>query len=170
MKIPGLGSVTVDVDYDGYRSLPLVVPVLGNASCQLVVLGYDGEERQDDFHAAIGAFLALDESVLRAAAVPVFEYYLDVRNGAGADELVSITDPDAVWDHVRPGNDVVVQRDGRVYISVECECAWELEHGLQIVFREGRSVTKVGPFDGHLTNASAFARDDLEDVVYHRVG
>ncbi|WP_424556342.1 DUF6985 domain-containing protein [Streptacidiphilus pinicola] len=40
---------------------------------------------------------------------------------------------------------------------LECECAWEPEHGLQIVFRRGCSVSKVGPFDSHLTNVSAFA-------------
>jgi hypothetical protein len=56
-----------------------------------------------------------------------------------------------------------------VYVSVGCECDWEVEHGLQIVFRDGATVTKVGPFDGHLTNASAHARDDLEGVVYYSV-
>ncbi|MGW1529765.1 DUF6985 domain-containing protein [Streptomyces sp. NPDC002159] len=77
--------------------------------------------------------------------------------------------------YLRPGGEVTVQRedahgDRQVYVSVECECAWEPEHGLQIVFRRGCSVTKVGPFDSHLTNVSAFDRADLADVVYHRFG
>jgi hypothetical protein len=32
------------------------------------------------------------------------------------------------------------------------------------------TVTKVGPLDGHLTNAAAYARDDLEGVIYHGHG
>ena len=56
------------------------------------------------------------------------------------------------------------------YVSVECECDWEPEHGLQIVFRDGRTVTKVGPYNGHLTNNSAYGRQDLDDVVYQRPG
>lgn len=51
-------------------------------------------------------------------------------------------------------------------VDIECKCAWEREHGLNIGFKEGRVVSKVGPYDGHLTNASAFRRDDLHDVVY----
>ena len=56
--------------------------------------------------------------------------------------------------------------DMRVYVSIECECAWEPEHGLQLVLQEGRRVTKIGPYDGHLTNSDAFARPDLEGVIY----
>jgi len=46
--------------------------------------------------------------------------------------------------------------------TIECGCNWEREHGLQIVLREGLSVTKLGPYDGHLTNADS----SLESVVY----
>ncbi|MGC7101877.1 hypothetical protein ACPZ19_45000 [Amycolatopsis lurida] len=36
---------------------------------------------------------------------------------------------------------------------------------LQLVFRDGRDVTKVGPYDGHLTNSAAYADDELDGVV-----
>lgn len=55
---------------------------------------------------------------------------------------------------------------GPVTASAECECSWEPEHGLQLVFRGGRTISKVGPFDGHLTNTSAFGREDLAGIVY----
>lgn len=47
-------------------------------------------------------------------------------------------------------------------------CAWEPEHGLQLVLREGRSITKLGPYDGHLTHSDAFARADFAGIVYVR--
>jgi hypothetical protein len=175
MEIPGLGLVTVD-DFGDYVSLSLPVPVFGDALCRFVVVGYDGDDAKVDFETAINTFLGLDESALRSASAPVFQYYLDVKTEVlGDEDLVSIAGPDEVWSYVRAGGEVTVQRerasgDRQVYVSVECECAWEREHGLQIVFRRGCSVSKIGPFDSHLTNVSAFDRADLADVVYHRSG
>ena len=49
---------------------------------------------------------------------------------------------------------------------IECGCDWEPEHGLELVLEDGARVTKVGPYDGHLTNAAAYADPTLESVVY----
>nr|WP_199551379.1 hypothetical protein [Streptomyces sp. N35] len=113
---------------------------------------------------------------MRAAGGPIFEYYQDIKHAVGDDEddFVSIAGPDDLWQHIQPGGEVWVGRAGPgdegVYVSVECECAWDPEHGLQIVFRGGRSVSKVGQCDGHLTNASAYDDKTLAGVVYHRLG
>lgn len=174
MEIPGLGPVFHTVD-GWYSSDSLPVPVLGDAACRFVVHGYEEDPATDDFDAAITNFLALDEPVLRAAGPAIHEYFRDVESDVGDEEgFPSITAPDDVWKHIRFIGEVAVQRDSwreqRVYVTVECECDWEPEHGLQIVFQDGRAVTKIGPYDGHFTNASAFDRDDLEGVVYHRFG
>jgi len=34
------------------------------------------------------------------------------------------------------------------------------------VFKNGLKVNKIGPYDGHLTNSDANARNDLEDAIY----
>lgn len=174
MEIPGLGPVTVDTQFGNLVSAPLPVPVLGGRLCRFEVVGYDHDEAKEEFGTAVRAFLGLDASALTAASLPVFEYYTDVRNEVGDEGFPSIAGPDDIWSHVSPGAEVTVERDlggnGQVYVSVECECAWEPEHGLQLVFRGGRSVSKVGPFDGHLTNGPTFGGDDLADVVYHRFG
>jgi hypothetical protein len=60
--------------------------------------------------------------------------------------------------------------DRRVYVSLKCECDWEPEHRLQIVSRDGRTVSKVGRYDGHLTNSAAYNTDALDGVEYHRPG
>ncbi|MFB9904292.1 DUF6985 domain-containing protein [Allokutzneria oryzae] len=41
---------------------------------------------------------------------------------------------------------------GNTSPAAMCDC--EIEHGLQIVFRGGRVVTKVGPYGSHNTNAA----------------
>ncbi|HEY2671189.1 MAG TPA: hypothetical protein VGJ07_12560 [Rugosimonospora sp.] len=176
MEIPGLGSVTRDDEFGWYRSAMLPVRALGGAVCQIVVDGFDADPAKDELQAVIGTFLALDESALRAAAPSIFQYYQDTVADLDADEhgYGEIPGPDDVWNHVHIGGQAIIKRnpygDRRVYVSVECECDWEPEHGLQVVFREGRAVSKVGPYDGHLTNAAAYARDDLSDVVYVRSG
>ncbi|MGH3660652.1 MAG: DUF6985 domain-containing protein [Micromonosporaceae bacterium] len=170
MRIPGLGVIEED-DSGEYWSPPVLVPGLRGATCRLLVTGSDADLEKDDFHRAIRNFLAIDESVLQAASSSIFAYYQDVKTWSNRDTQVSIPSPDAVWDHIQIGAEAEVARgdDEHVYVSVECECDWESEHGLQIVFRDGNTVSKVGPFDGHLTNAAAYARPDLEGVVYHRL-
>ena len=173
VQIPGLAPVTEDTDLGWYRSAPISVAVLGGKACQFVVDGYDDDE-QEDFHAAIRTFLVFDRSALDAAAAPIFAYYRDVMDDVladGDDEwYVEINRSQDVFDHVRLGRGPTVSRDPygdrHVYVSVECECDWEPEHGLQIVFRDGATVTKVGPYDGHLTNAAAYNDNRLDGVVY----
>lgn len=38
-----------------------------------------------------------------------------------------------------------------LHVVLGCECAWEPEHGLQLVFRDGRRLTRISQFDGDLT-------------------
>ncbi|MEU5961976.1 hypothetical protein ABZ777_12305 [Micromonospora parva] len=172
MDIPGLGTVFEDLD-GWYRSEPVHVPALGDRVLNVIVNGYDDDPAKEEFHTAIAAFLDVDDSVLKAAAPAIFDYYQDVVSEATDGAVpVTISNPDEVWAHIHPVEAAVERdsfRDQHVYVTVECNCDWEPEHGLQIVLRDGRAVTKVGPYDGHLTNAAAFNRDDLEGVVYHRL-
>jgi hypothetical protein len=177
MQIPGLGPVSEDAEFGWHRSRPIPVPVLGGARCRFVVEGYVDDPAPEDFDAAIGTFLALDQRALTAAALSISAYYKSIMDDVVAsddDWYVEIDGPDDVFDHITFGEEPMVSRDPygdrRVYVSLECECDWEPEHGLQIVFRDGRTVSKVGPYNGHLTNSAAYNDDALDGVVYHRPG
>ena len=172
MEIPGLGTVTKDTQFDWYDSQPLPVPVLGGMLCQVVVEGYYEDLKKDEYHAAIANFLSIRPSVLKEAEPHVFRYFQACKvNWEPEDlEFLAIQSPGDVWRHVQLGSEPMVTRrsygDKAIYISLECGCDWEEEHGLQIVFKNGLRVNKVGPYDGHLTNSDAYADDSLEDVVY----
>jgi hypothetical protein len=146
-----------DVAFEGYRSKAVPVAVLGGAACEFVVQGYDEPEDQEDFHAAIRAFLALGPKVLTDARPAIYAYYLSVRSELGDQLQVEIDGPDDVLEYVDLGNEPEVLRnddgDGRIYVSLECECDWEPENGLQLVFRDGAALTRVGPYDGELTDS-----------------
>jgi hypothetical protein len=110
--------------------------------------------------------------VLKDSEPHIFRYYQDCNRywTPGDEQYLDIASPEGVWRHVELGYEVHVSRrnfrDKGIYISLECNCDWEREHGLQIVFKNGLVVNKIGQYEGHLTNSDAFADDDLEDVVY----
>jgi hypothetical protein len=174
MEIPGLGEVTSCTDIEGsYQSEPLPVPVLGGKICRVIAEEYENDPNKSEFHTAISNFLSIGPEVLRAVEQHIYQYYkdtFDILEPDPEEDFVIIKTPADVWQHIEFGDCPVVSRrpyrDKKVFVSLECECAWEEEHGLQIVFRNGLTVNKIGPFDGHLTNSDAYADDSREDLVY----
>lgn len=172
MEIPGIGKVEKNQSLGWYYSEVMPVKVLGGKQCRIVVADYDEDEHKEDFHVAIANFLAADESVLRDAGPYIFEYYESCKEYIDPDdeEYFEINSVDEIWSHIRLGDDPLFMRrhrgDQGIYVSLECGCDWEEEHGLQIVFRNGLIVNKIGPYDGHLTNSDAYGDDSLEDVIF----
>ena len=140
----------------------------------------DGEftpEQLRAFDAASRAFLAAGPELLDQATEHLWAYYRDTANeydaadreGYGIPVLdeaadiwaeVTITDPPTLT----PGGDPL--EPGEAYVSFEGGVTWEAEHGLQLVFEDGRAVCKVGPYDGHVTNAYAYDDSSLLGTVY----
>jgi hypothetical protein len=170
MEIPGLGEVTKSEDYGLYYSQPLAVPMFGGKQCQIVLEGYDEDERKDEFHIAIANFLSGTPAVLREADDALWRYYKDCEGWWVEEGNPPITSVDVLWQHVRFGSEATVTRrfggDKGIYVSIECGCDWEDEHGLQIVLRNGLKVNKMGGFDSHLSYADAYGDKSMEDVIY----
>jgi hypothetical protein len=170
VDVPGLGPLIQD-SLGRYVSAPIEIAALRGATCRIVFEGLDKEPEQPGLFAVARQFIELDETPLTNALPYILEYYRDTLAEAAltGDPTArhTIAAPDQVWSHVEVGPDarVVRDRDGTPYVDLECECDWDPEHGLNIVFREGSVVTKVGPYDGALTNATA-QRPDLHNVVY----
>ena len=117
---------------------------------------------------AMRAFLALGAADRDKAAPHVFAYCREVLEEIGEHELDGpppVT-PDDVWRLVQPRGIDIVEEDGSVFVMVECDCDWEPEHGLLMVWREGRVIEKVGGYDGHATNVHAYDDESLAHVVY----
>jgi|SRR5215831_16041181 len=172
MEISSLGLITKDDRLDWYRSQPLPVAALGGKICQILLEDYDDDHAKEDIHVAIKNFLSIDQSTLQEAEPYIFQYYLDCNSDLSPEDedYLIIDSPRDVWKHVKFGDEPIVTLrvygDRGVYVSLECNCDWEIEHGLQIVFKNGLKVNKVGAYDGHLTNSDAYDRDDLEDIIY----
>jgi hypothetical protein len=173
IEFPGLGELARDEDFDDWhRSGPVPLRLLEGKPCRFVVKRYEGDANKEEFHAAVANFLSIDSSVLGAASEHLLRYYEDCIQYWEPDDdgYVAISSAADVWRHVRLGDEPHVTRrhyeEKGVYIVLECGCDWEIEHGLQIVFKNGLYINKVGQYDGHLTNADAFAEPRFENVVY----
>ncbi|WP_237228865.1 DUF6985 domain-containing protein [Rubinisphaera sp. JC750] len=168
------GPLTYDPDRDEHSSSPIAIPLLDLDDAVIVIEGYLDDPCPADFRDAIQNFFRCERSTLLRSSDDLFRYYTDVKSLVDDDDIPAITKPEGAWDHIQFGREVCFVRriggDNRIYATIECGCDWEREHGLQIVLRDGHSVCKLGPYDGHLTNADAFADPSLEDVVYREFG
>lgn len=170
MQFPLLGELKPDKQFASWLwSKAIAVPVLGK-DCRFILENYAQDPRPEEFHTAIANFLAAPPAVLRAVESELFEYYKDCEESWLELDHPPIAQAD-IWSHIDLGDAPLVSRrpygDEGIYLSLECGCAWEEEHGLQIVFKNGERVNKLGPYDGHQTNSDAYGDDDLEDVIYH---
>ncbi|HEY8577816.1 MAG TPA: hypothetical protein VIL88_15935 [Devosia sp.] len=140
-------------------------------------LVFDTEEDLDEHKtaAAVEAFLALTAGDRIKDTRHVYAYYKDVHEATDGqdwlDEEMGVpATPEAIWSHVQPGMLGIWHgygEDESVYVFAECNCDWDVEHGLLLVWRDGKVLNKAGEFDGHPTNANAYGDETLRDVVYH---
>ena len=50
-------------------------------------------------------------------------------------------------------NEIIIDWDenGNYYLCISCECDWEKEHGLQLIFENGQILIRASGQDGHFT-------------------
>ncbi|MFL5331375.1 MAG: DUF6985 domain-containing protein [Gemmataceae bacterium] len=164
-SLPLIGKLTQDPDIpEWWTSQPIAVPFFSGTPLPFTImaegtdLGYP-----PDVADAIRQFLSLNVTDRAAASERVFAHYREFAE-AVEDVGVEIDDSAKVWMHVRPTAIYVDRRHRRekdIYVQVACNCDWEIEHGLQLVYRRGAKLTRVSDQDGHLTQADAC--DLLED-------
>lgn len=171
MEFPGVGPIVED-KYGWQVNGNVVVPAFGPEEREIFLEDYEPEDSRREYHRALRNLMRAGPELLTAATADVYRYFCDMNEELepGDPEYLVIERPGDVWQHVQIGTEIVLSRrrgdDPVVYASIECNCDWEPEHGLQLVFRSGLHICKVGAFDGHLTNVDAYADPSLEGVVY----
>jgi hypothetical protein len=86
-------------------------------------------------------------------------------------DLSNLKDPNGIWDFVNPSGIYISRRHRRdmdVYLAISCGCDWEEEHGLQLVFKQGKKLTRISGHDGHITEADAYDIPDEQDELLSR--
>ncbi len=157
---------------DWWNSKEVKIPFFGNE--KLIFIWEFLPEEDKDFinqaDRAVANFLKLDLTYRNSISRLVYKNCMDFLNEVGYDEadnhLWQIKNQDEIWDFVEPTKIYVKRRpykDQDIYIQIACNCDWEQEHGLQLVFKQGKKITRVSARDGHLTEADAYGKPDDED-------
>lgn len=147
-----------------WESAPVSLPLLGGDEVVIQIFGEEEDEtapiRPDRFE-ALERLFALTPDRAHEIRDHLWAYYLEC-----ADELdppLAIAGPADVLNYIRPAT-ISPERgeDGAVYVSIEGECDWEIEHGLQLVLQHGDRWVRVSSYDGHLTDGHAYGRSTLD--------
>lgn len=115
-------------------------------------------------------FFGLDQSYRQSVSHLVFKYckeYIQAVGFCEADKpLWELQEQDGIWQYVYPNEVYLVRRGPKredIYVEVDCECEWDPEHGLQLVFRRGKKLIGVSEQGEHLTEADTYEKPDEED-------
>lgn len=172
-----LGKLKQEEDFtDWWKSDEFDIPFFGNEKLTITFMDFepDGDDKTfiDEADKALTNFLKLsmeDRNGISELAYKNCMEFLDAVDFDEADEpLRQIKNRNEIWNFIHPTEIYVTRRpykDRDIYIQISCECDWEQEHGLQLVFRQGKKLTRISDQDGHLTEADAYDKSDSEDKL-----
>jgi hypothetical protein len=163
-----LGQLTRHQYIEKWWVSPAVEVPLVDARLRFVLEGIEGDPAPEELRDAVTRFLALTRADRAPATPHVFQNYRRFVEAVGEDEVeLRVEHPEDVWRHVRPTEVRVSRRplDTKVYVQVSAECDWDVEHGLQLVFRQGNVLSRVSSQDGHLAHADAYDLPEDEDRI-----
>jgi hypothetical protein len=173
MRIEEVGELHQNSDVPEWLdSDEMQIPFLGNLKLTITFQNMADDPAPEEFADAIRSFLRLSEQDRAETNQYVFADYRDFIECVGEDDFdFTIDDESSVWEHVHPTQIYVSRRhygDKAVYVQIAAECDWEEEHGLQVVFKCGKTLKRVSDQDGHLTTSDAYDRPELEDVIVRK--
>lgn len=170
MEMQGLG-VLVRHEHipEWLESAPVHVALFPGKPLPFVLENLETDPCPAEFHDAIQAFLGKTVRERSVAAPHIFNNFCEFRDAVAEEDCeCAIGSAVEVWPHVHFTVVHVLRRpygDGKVYVQVTGECDWEVEHGLQVVYREGRELCRVSSQDGHLTFSDAYADPSMENRI-----
>lgn len=170
--VDGFGALSQHPDVpERLISSPASVPFFHMKELQFIFdEGLPESEVSPDAVDAEKSFVALRESDRIAASLTVYRNHQKFVHAAGFGKL-AVSEPEEIWSFLTPLEIFVrrrSRRDKRIYSQILCECGWDSEHGLQLVFREGFNLRRVSMQDDHLTYADAFglSQDPEDEIIW----
>jgi len=152
MNVQALGPLSVHPDVDEWLiSEPVAVPYFDGLLMTFALMGFEDID-ESRVESAVSVFLSLTAEDRHADAPDVFRNYRDSIDHYEDDLDLNIDSPGKVWDFVQPTEILVKSgfREETVYVYILAECDWEIEHGLQLIYKDGSKLVKVsGQGEGH---------------------
>ncbi len=169
-----LGALTQNETMENWWTSELKTVPLVEKDLPFTFMAVDFEEDQKflaDAEKALENFLDLNSFYKLQIAPHIFENFVEYCSYISESDIpenMKGAQPLSIWNHVHCSQVFLSRReknDKDIYVVLACECEWEKEHGLQLVFRQGKKLTRVSDQDGHLTDSDAFNFPDHEDKL-----
>lgn len=171
-----IGQLRQDDRFDDWwESLAIEIPFFDNQKLKVTFENFEPEYDNSflkEADIALTNFLKLTSIDRNLISDLAYRDCIEYLNEIGFDEVdeafQQIQSQDEIWKFIHPTGIYVKRRsynDRDIYVSIACECDWEQEHGLQLVFRQGKQLTRISNQDGHLTEADAYDKPDEEDEL-----
>jgi hypothetical protein len=157
---------------DRWKSKGIEIPFFDNEKLTIIFLNFEPEHDNtfvEEADQALSNFLKLTSADRNSISGLAYRNCMNFLDAIGFDEagdpLRLINKQDEIWKFIYPTEIFVIRRhrgDNDIYVQIDCECDWEQEHGLQLVYRQGKQLTRISEQDGHLTEADAYDKPDVE--------
>ncbi len=171
MRIAKLGHIKRNPRVPRFlESEPIPIPFFDGQKLPVRLLNLHDTDAPEIEH-ALTSFLKLGEQERLAISRYVFANYQSTAKSAaeqGCYLACAIASENDVWQHVQPSGISISRRDRRdcaMYVVIGANCDWEVEHGLQIVYRRGSELVRVSDQDGHLTHTDAYDLPEEQDRI-----
>lgn len=157
---------------DWWRSGEIFVPML-EQKISIVFMDFEptqDEKFMDQADEALSHFLSFDKAYRDSISGLAYRNCIEFLDAVEYDEddepLRLIRNENEIWKFIYP-TEILVAKDASsengIYVIVACDCEWEREHGLQLVFKNGKQLTRVSEQDGHWSDADAYGTPDIEN-------
>jgi hypothetical protein len=171
-----IGQLTQDENFEDWWKSPAVeIPFFDRAKLPVTYMDFESEHDTSflkEADAALTNFFRLNATDRNAISELVYRNCMEFLEAVDFDEvdqaLREIKGKNDIWKFVNPSEIYVTRRPYKemdIYVQIACGCDWEQEHGLQLVFRQGKKLTRISDQDGHLTEADAYGKPDEQDEL-----
>jgi hypothetical protein len=153
MKSQVVGQLkSVEHDEEFFESVPFEIPYFDNKKLKIGFIEAKYPPYLDSADRVLRNFLTLTPKERINDSELVFKYYDQTLKFEYINDL-HVKTASEIWHHVR-ANEIIIHYDENraFYLCVSCDCDWEEEHGLQLVFKDGLTLTRASGHDGHFVD------------------
>ena len=139
-------------DLDYFESEPFEIPYFDNKKIKVGFVEAGHQPYLEGADKVLQNFLGLNSTHRIQNSEIVSNCYAEMLKHGYTRPLDVVANRD-IWNFVTP-TEILIPWDenGDFYLCVSCECEWEEEHGLQLVFKNGETLTRASGHDGHFTD------------------
>ena len=164
---------------DWWESELIEIPFFDNKRMKITFMDFI-PERDTEFikeaDKALKSFLKKSESDRLLISNLAYENCMEFLNAVEFDEadqpLWDIKDKNQIWEFIYPQDIYVTRSHDKfeiIYLNLACECEWEQEHGLQLLFKEGEKLTRISEQDGHITESDSYEKSIIENNEFNQL-